>query len=73
MVLAHWAYFPATKSIVEVDITASTTVDLLTGYTVVDTLGQNWVIITPQTINAGVTAVEFAAAEWGSIQALYDV
>jgi len=60
----------ATKSTVAVNITATTTVELTEDYTVVDTLGQSWVIVTAQTILAGVTSVEFAADEWGSIQAL---
>jgi len=61
---------PATKSTVEVNITATTTIDLTIGYTVVDTLGQNWVIQTPETISAGTTSIIFEANEWGSVQAL---
>lgn len=59
----------ATKSSVSVNITATTTVDLNEGYTVVDTLGQNWIILIPETILAGVTSVEFEAEEWGSVAA----
>jgi len=62
----------ATKSTVSVNVTASTTVDLLEDYTLLDDLGQSWNIVTPETITAGVTAVEFEAADWGSIQALAD-
>lgn len=61
---------PATKSTVTVDITATTTVTLPSGYTVVDTLGQNWVIQTSQSIPAGTTSIIFEAKEWGAVEAL---
>ncbi len=60
---------PATKSTVSVNLTATTTVALPAGYTVVDTLGQNWNIQTAATITAGVTSVIFEAETWGSIAA----
>ena len=60
----------ATKSTVEVNLTASTTIELPDDYTVTDTLGQSWIIQISQTINVGVTGVEFEAVEWGSVQAL---
>ena len=61
---------PASKSTVSIDLTASTTIALDSNYTVVDELGQNWIIQTAQSINAGVTAVIFEGAEFGSVQAL---
>lgn len=60
---------PATKSTVSINITASTTVDLPSDYTIADTTSQNWVIVTAQTITAGVTAVEFESQDWGAIEA----
>jgi len=60
---------PATKSTVAVNLTATTTVDLPLGYTVVDTLGQSWVIQEAQTLTAGTTSVDFEAEEWGSVAA----
>jgi uncharacterized phage protein gp47/JayE len=63
---------PATKSTVSVNVTASTTVTLPTDYILVDTLGQNWIIQESETINAGITSIEFEAVEWGSISANAD-
>lgn len=60
----------ATKSTVSINITASTTVSLDADYTVVDTLGQNWNIVTAEVINIGTTSISFEAEEWGSVQAL---
>lgn len=59
----------ATKSTVSVNITASSSVTLPDDYTLVDTLGQNWEIITSQIIPIGTTAVNFQAVEYGSISA----
>ena len=59
----------ATKSTVTVDITATTAVSLDDDYSVVDTLGQSWVIQTAQEITAGTTAIDFSSNEWGSIAA----
>lgn len=60
---------PATKSTVTIDLTASTTVSLESNYTVVDELGQSWVIQLAQSILVGTTAVDFSAQEWGSVAA----
>jgi uncharacterized phage protein gp47/JayE len=60
---------PATKSTVSINITTSQTVNLPSDYTLSDSLGQNWVILSAQTLTAGTTAVDFTAEQWGAIEA----
>lgn len=60
---------PASKSLVEVEITSNSTVALPDSYTLVDTLGQNWIIRTPQTIPAGTTLIEFESDLYGAFEA----
>ena len=59
----------ATKSTVQVNITTSQIVTLLSDYTLKDSLGQLWVISSSQTLTIGTTLVTFLADEWGSITA----
>lgn len=58
---------PATKSTVTMSIVVSKSVSLLSDFTVKDTVGQEWVIGSAQTLAAGTHSVVFYAKEWGSV------
>ena len=61
---------PASKSVVDVDITVNDNVSLDALYTVKDANGQEWVISAAQTLVTGTTTVSFEAKDWGEIEAL---
>ena len=61
---------PASKSVVDVDITVNDNVSLDALYTVKDTNGQEWIISAAQTLVTGTTTVSFKAKDWGQIEAL---
>jgi len=61
---------PATKSTVDLEITANKSVYLDENYTVRDDNKIEWIISTPQSISSGTTTVSFEAKEWGSISAM---
>jgi len=61
---------PATRSTVTLSMVLSKDVTFTADYTVKDTIGQEWVIATAQTLTAGTHSVSFYAKEWGAISAL---
>lgn len=58
---------PATRSTVMLSMTLSKSVSFPADFTVKDTVGQEWVIASAQTLASGVHSVGFYAKEWGSI------
>lgn len=70
MKLCGISRIPATKSVVDIQITTSQNVTLDSDYTLKDTLGQLWVISEATTLTTGTTTVSFIADEWGAIEAL---
>lgn len=60
---------PASKSVVDVNITVSNNVFLDENYTVKDDNNQEWVIANAQTLVTGLTTVSFKAKDWGLIGA----
>ena len=62
----------ATKSIVDVNITVSSSVALPSDYTIKDINGQEWVITSSQALTAGTSLVSFKASDWGQIEASVD-
>jgi uncharacterized phage protein gp47/JayE len=61
---------PASKSVVDVNITVNNNVTLDSNYTVKDDNEQEWVISSAQTLSAGTTTVSFNAKDWGLIEAI---
>lgn len=70
MKLCGISRIPATKSVVDIQVTTSQNVTLDSDYTLKDTLGQLWVISQATTLTTGTTTVNFIADEWGAIEAL---
>ena len=60
---------PATRSQVDVNVTADRTLTLPAGYTVTDDLDQNWKLDTAQVLPAGVTTLTLFAEEFGAVEA----
>lgn len=58
---------PAKKSSVDVNITTTENITLDSDYTIVDDLGQNWIIQDGQDILAGTTLVTFLSEDYGTI------
>mgnify|MGYP002630538169 CR=1 FL=1 len=61
---------PASKSVVDINITVGSNVTLDSNYTVKDNNEQEWVISSAQTLSAGTTTVSFNAKDWGLIEAI---
>lgn len=59
----------ATRSTVDVQITASATFAIPVNYSIRDTLGQNWIVVAPQTIPSGNTTLSFRAENYGAVAA----
>lgn len=70
MKLCGTSRIPATKSVVDIQVTTSQNVTLDSDYTLKDKLGQLWVISEATTLTTGTTTVSFIADEWGAIEAL---
>ena len=63
---------PATKSVWDIEVTASRATTLYAGYTVKDDAGQEWVKSTALAIPQGTTTVTFEAKDFGAIAGLAD-
>lgn len=61
---------PASRSTVDLTITTSTSVTIPIGFTVVDTLGQEWETETAYSLTSGDNTVSFVASEWGAVEAV---
>lgn len=60
---------PASRSTVDLDITATKEVTIPEGYIVSDDNGQEWETEDETTISTGTTTVSFVASEWGDVSA----
>lgn len=59
----------ATRSTVDVDITTDRPLTLKDDYTLIDDVGQNWVVTNGISLSTGTTSVKFEASEFGNINA----
>lgn len=60
---------PATKSQVDITVSSSRIMDLPAGYTIVDELGQEWLIESAESVAVGSNTVTFTAKDYGAIEA----
>jgi len=60
---------PATRSQADINVVSSRALTLQPGFTIIDELGQEWIIDSPVNITIGTNAVTFFASEFGAIEA----
>lgn len=58
---------PATRSTWDVTVTTDRALTLETGYTIKDSIGQNWILTAPVSVSAGSTVVTFRSETFGAI------
>lgn len=59
---------PATRSTWDIEVTTDRAIDFEAGYTILDDIGQRWILTAPVSVPTGTTTVTFRAETFGAIE-----